>query len=150
VLALFVVDNQIRSPKRSSLAASRSRLETLLLADQFRFPSSDWRSRAICFILGQLRDGKSPAPFSLTDSEWNLDLLTILAALPSLKTETPYRIFSVRIFNDSKRFDEIKPALVAWHAASTPNGNLCPLRRFWRSGISSPILITSTWLEVGR
>jgi hypothetical protein len=97
---------------RSAITDQRSRLETLLLADQFRFSRDDWRARAIHRTLTQLHSGKSPAPFSLTDSSWNLDLLTVLSALPGLETETPYRVFSVRTFNDSKRFDELKPAIV--------------------------------------
>jgi hypothetical protein len=97
---------------REALSDTRSRLETLLLADQFRFPKGDWRTRAIHRIINQLRTGKSPAPFSLSDSTWNLDLLAALLALPNLEAETPHRIFSVRIFNDSKRFDELKPAIV--------------------------------------
>ena len=97
---------------RSAITDQRACLETLLLADQFRFPKDDWRSRAIHRILAQLRDGKSPAPFSLTDSSWNLDLLTVLSSLSSLETETPYRLFSVHTFNDSKRFDELKPAII--------------------------------------
>lgn len=97
---------------REPASATRVRLETLLLADQFRFPKDDWRTRAIHRTLTQLRAGKSPMPFSLTDSPWNLDLLTILSALPTLEAETPYRVFSVRTFNDSKRFEELKPALI--------------------------------------
>lgn len=97
---------------REPTSTSRSRLETLLLADQFRFPKDDWRTRVIHRILTQLRAGKSPAPFSLTDSSWNLDLLTVLSSLSSLETETPYRVFSVHTFNDSKHFDKLKPAIV--------------------------------------
>ncbi|MFZ5911841.1 MAG: Wadjet anti-phage system protein JetD domain-containing protein [Chloroflexota bacterium] len=97
---------------RSAVTDQRSRLETTLLADQFRFSLDDWRTRAIHRTLTQLRAGKSPAPFSLTDSTWNLDLVTVLSALSTLETETPYRVFSVRTFNDSKRFDELKPAIV--------------------------------------
>jgi hypothetical protein len=97
---------------REPASTTRSRLETLLLADQFRFPKDDWRSRAIHRTLKQLRAGKSPTPFSLADSSWNLDLLTVLSALSSLETETPCRVFSVRTFNDSKRFDELKPAII--------------------------------------
>src|SRR5512145_1510782 len=98
--------------QRAPLAASRTALEATLLADRFRFSSDDWRAGAVRHIIGQLRAGKSPTPFSLTDAEWNLDLLTLLAALPGIESETPYRVFSVRIFNDSKRFEELKPALV--------------------------------------
>jgi len=97
---------------REPVSTTRSRLETTLLADQFRFPKDDWRSHAIQRILKQLRAGKSPVPFSLTDSSWNLDLLTVLSALSSLEAETPYRVFSVHAFNDSKRFDELKPAII--------------------------------------
>ena len=97
---------------REPASTTRSRLETTLLADQFRFPKDDWRSHAIQRILKQLRAGKSPAPFSLTDSSWNLDLLTVLSALSSLETETPYRVFSVHTFNNSKRIDELRPAIV--------------------------------------
>jgi hypothetical protein len=112
-----VISNTPNAPlytllNREPLSNARSRLETLLLADQFRFPKDDWRSRAIQRILSQLRAGKSPAPFSLTDSSWNLDLLTVLSALSGFETETPYRVFSVHTFNDSKRFDELKPAVV--------------------------------------
>jgi hypothetical protein len=111
---------------RSPLAASRTRLETVLLADQFRFPPEDWRARAVHHTLSQLRAGKSPTPFSLADAEWNLDLLTVLASLPGLEAETPYRVFSVRIFNDSKRFDELKPALVRLARRSRPEWKSLP------------------------
>jgi hypothetical protein len=57
--------------------------------------------------------GKSPAPFNLDDDGWNRDLLAALLALPSNASETditeiPYRVFSVRVFNDSKCFDMLK------------------------------------------
>ena len=97
---------------REPLTSRRARLETLLLADQFRFPPDDWRVRAVRHILHQIHAGKSVSPFSLMDAGWNLDLLSVLAALPELRTETPYRVFSVQVFNDSKRFDELKPGLV--------------------------------------
>ena len=97
---------------REPLSNYRARLESLLLAEKFRYPKEDWRAHALNSILGQVRAGKSPSPFSLTDSNLNFDLLAVLAALPALTTETPYRVFSVRIFNNSKRFEDIKPALV--------------------------------------
>jgi len=97
--------------QREPLANRLNRLEILLLADRFRFPDEDWRSRVIRHILLQVRSGKSTSPFSLTDMEWNIDLLTILVALPDVVVETPYRVFSVNIFNNSKRFQSLKPAL---------------------------------------
>lgn len=38
--------------------------------------------------------------------------MTVLAALDMVHEETPYRVFSVRVFNDSKRFEFLKGALV--------------------------------------
>ncbi len=59
----------------------------------------------------QLQAEKSPAPFSLTDEVFNRDLLTALAALDGVTEETPHRVFSVRVFNDSKRFEALKGAV---------------------------------------
>ena len=98
--------------QRTPLANQRAHLESLLLAEKFRFQKDDWRARALDYILDQLRAGKSPSPFSLTDPDLNLDLLTVLQALSTLKAETPYRVFSVRVLNDSKRLEALKPALV--------------------------------------
>jgi hypothetical protein len=98
--------------QRTPLGDQRAHLESLLLSDKFRYPKEDWRARALAYALGQVRAGKSPSPFSLTDPNLNLDLLAVLQALPALRIETPYRVFSVRVFNDSKRFDDLKPALV--------------------------------------
>jgi hypothetical protein len=96
--------------KRTSLNQKRARLADLILGDRFRF-RGDWRQRAICHVLSQIKAGKSSAPFSLVDHHFNEDLLTALAALDTVMMETPYRTFSVRIFNDSKRFDDLKGAL---------------------------------------
>lgn len=95
---------------RMPIAALRAQLRDLLLGERFRF--GDWRLRSIEWTLSQLKDGKSSAPFSLTDIEFNRDLLTALAALDTVREETPYRVFSVRGFNDSKRFELLKSALV--------------------------------------
>lgn len=106
--------------EREPLAERRAGLETLLLAERFRFPAGDWRSQAAGRILAQVRAGKSPAPFRLADPGWNQDLLAVLAALPNLETETPFRVFSVRVFNDSKRFEALKPALVRLARLGSP------------------------------
>ena len=98
--------------KRTPISHHRARLESLLLAEKFRYPKEDWRAHALHYILGQLSAGKSASPFSLSDSNLNLDLLAILQALPTLTTETPYRVFSVRLFNDTKRFDDLKSSLL--------------------------------------
>ena len=97
---------------RTPTSNHRANLESIILSEKFRFPKDDWRARALDYILNQLRTGKSPAPFSLTDSDFNLDLLVLLCALSNIQAETPHRVFSVRIFNDTKRFDDLQPALL--------------------------------------
>lgn len=111
---------------REPLFAQQSHLESLLLADQFRFPPDDWRSRAVCYVLHQIRAGKSASPFNLKDTHLNLDLLTALTALPEIKMETPYRVFSVQVFNDTKRFDELKPALIRLARLANPQWKSLP------------------------
>ena len=72
----------------------------------------DWRALALDHILRQLEDHKSPAPFILGADDWNQDLLDALLALPpNVAEELPYRVFSVRVFNDSKRFETLKRAV---------------------------------------
>ncbi|MBN1953598.1 MAG: DUF2399 domain-containing protein [Anaerolineae bacterium] len=96
--------------KRESLSDQRHRLCTLLAGNRFRFDG--WRRRAIDHTLQQIAACKSPTPFDLADAEWNQDLLDALAALPGdAREEIPYRVFSVRVFNDSKRFDTLKGAV---------------------------------------
>jgi hypothetical protein len=113
---------------RQPLAEQRRQLRALLLGERFRFEG--WRRRAVEHILNQLKSHKSPAPFSLTDETWNRDLLAALLALPgqASREEIPYRLFSVRVFNDSKRFETLKDALArlarrhkpAWRPLSLP------------------------------
>jgi len=95
---------------RDPVAAKRARLRDLLLGDRFRLEG--WRLRAVNHTLAQLREERSPAPFSLTNGERNCDLLAALVALGEVAEETPIRAFSVRTFNDSKRFDALRGAVV--------------------------------------
>jgi Wadjet anti plasmid transformation system JetA-like protein len=105
---------------RTPQAARRVRLNDLLLGERFRF--KDWRLGAVQHTLAQLKADKSPAPFSLTPSgdEFNRDLLTALAALEGVCEETPYRVFSVRVFNDSKRFEALMGAVTTLARRSQP------------------------------
>ncbi len=116
---------------RTPIASNRTRLESLLLADKFRFQDG-WRARAISYILNQLKAEKSPAPFSLTDSSLNSDLLAVLQAVSTLTTETPYRVFSVRVLNDSKRFEVIKNQFVALARIGSPEWKRIPAEEVLR------------------
>jgi hypothetical protein len=112
--------------QRAPVSDQRTSLETLLLADRFRYSAGDWRTCAIRLILDRLRAGKSASPFSLTDPALNLDLLTALAALSSVQGETPCRVFSVQTFNNSKRFDDLKPAILRLARLATSEWKLLP------------------------
>lgn len=111
---------------RTPEASRRARLESRLMGERFRFPEGDWRAAALRFILQQLSGGKSPAPFSLLDDEFNQDLLAALTALGNLQEETPYRVFSVRTFNDSKRFDDLAQAVVRLACLGHPDWRRLP------------------------
>ncbi len=134
---------------REPQATQRRRLRDLLLAERFRV--HDWRRLALDATLRQLEAQKSPAPFSLSDAGWNRDLLAALLALPeNVIEELPYRVFSVRVFNDSKRFEALKAAVArlarrhhgAWRELSAaeilrelglvPNPTLLHLAGTWR------------------
>ena len=96
---------------RPALAAQAAALQDLLLGERFRFTGHDWRLAALDYTAAQLRSGRSPAPFTLANPDLNRDLLAALVALDTIREETPYRVFSVRTFNDSKAFEPLKAAL---------------------------------------
>ena len=108
-LTMDQVEAAFRWLRRVPIAARRARLSDHLLGERFRF--KDWRLMAIQYALDQLREEKSPAPFSLDDDDFNRDLLTALASLDEINQETPHRVFSVRVFNDSKRFEILMGAV---------------------------------------
>ncbi len=110
---------------RPALADQRFHLESLLLADKFRF-TDDWRARALRHVLANLSAGKSPSPFSLTDTNLDTDLLAVMEALSALQTETPYRVFSVRVFNDSKRLEMLKNQLTSLARLGNPEWKRLP------------------------
>lgn len=112
---------------RPPVAAQAAALRELLLGERFRFADDDWRLRALDHTLAQLRTGKSPAPFALAHPDFNRDLLAALVALDTIREETPYRVFSVRTFNDSKAFEPLKAALAILARRHGPGwGELAP------------------------
>jgi hypothetical protein len=98
---------------RPPVSGQSAALRELLLGDRFRFAPDDWRLRAIDDILTRLRVGTSPSPFTLADPDFNRDLLAALVALDGVVEETPYRVFSVRTFNDSKAFERLRSPLAS-------------------------------------
>lgn len=147
---------------RTPVAAQAAALQELLLGERFRFvprtfavlqtskvSRDDWRLRALDHALAQLRAGKSPAPFTLADPEFNRDLLAALAALDTLREETPYRVFSVRAFNDSKVFEPLKAALATLARRHGPGwGELTPEEALRELGLTpnpTHVLLFGPW-----
>lgn len=134
--------------QRSAKTDQRSHLENLLLADKFRFVD-DWRARALRQVLMNLRAGKSPVPFSLADTDLDTDLLTVMEAVSALQTETPYRVFSVRIFNDSKRLEVLKNQFVSLARLGNPEWKRLPADEVLRelNLVANPnyLLLAGNW-----
>ena len=90
---------------RAPVAAQAAALRDLLLGERFRFAAQtlevyetsrvlhdDWRLLALDHTLAQLRAGKSPAPFTLADPDFNRDLLAALVALDPTRGNTLSRL----------------------------------------------------------
>ncbi len=138
---------------RAPVAAQAAALRDLLLGERFRFAGADWRRLAVDHTLAQLRAGKSPAPFTLADPSFNGDLLAALVALDTIREETPYRVFSVRTFNDSKAFEPLKAALATLARRHGPGwGDLTPeeaLRELGLTANPTQVLLYGPWRLVG-
>lgn len=119
-------DGLFRLLDRTPEATRRAGLAETILAERFRFPEGDWRRRAVDDVLEQIEAGRSPAPFDPHDPALADDVLAALAALDGLTEETPFRVFSVRLFSDSKRLEAIRGPLATlakrthpeWHGWS--------------------------------
>lgn len=98
----------------------RGDLAETLLGQRFRFPEGGWRRLAIDDVLAQLDRGRSPAPFDARDLEQADDLLLALKALDGLEGETPYRVFSVQTYSDSKRFEQLSGGLTTLARRARP------------------------------
>jgi hypothetical protein len=59
--------------------------------------------------------------FALADPD-PTRLLAALVALGTIREETPYRVFSVRTFNDSKAFEPLKVRLRPWRGGTVLAG----------------------------
>ncbi len=138
---------------RAPVAAQIAALRDLLLGDRFRFAETDWRLLALDHTLAQLHAGKSPAPFTLADPDLNRDLLAALVALDAVTEETPYRVFSVRTFNDSKAFEPLKAALATLARRHGPGwAELTPeeaLRELGLTANPTHVLLYGPWRLIG-
>ena len=138
---------------RTPVAAQAAALRDLLLGERFRFGETDWRLLALDHTLVQLRAGKSPAPFTLADADFNRNLLAALVALDAVAEETPYRVFGVRTFNDSKAFEPLKAALATLARRHGPGwGALTPEEALRELGLTpnpTHVFLYGPWRLIG-
>jgi hypothetical protein len=85
-----------------------------LLAEQA--PQAGWHSDFLRWARLRLDNHASVTPLKLSatkaDARWNRDLLATLAALAQLCEPALERKFSVRLFGDSKRFEDLRGAVI--------------------------------------
>lgn len=98
-----------RSPREALRSALREMLDTQQTAAQ-------WHADFLGWAQTQLQAHRSVAPLKLgdapADARWNRDLLLALDALARLRSPTLERKFSVQLFSDSKRFEDLRDAVV--------------------------------------
>jgi hypothetical protein len=112
---------------RPPVAAQGAALRDLPMGERYRFSDDDWRFRALDHTLAQLHAGKSSAHFVLADPNFNRDLLVAPVALDAVAEETPYRVFGVCTFSDSKAFEPLNTALATLARRHEPGwGELAP------------------------
>lgn len=95
-----------RTPQRDKAAALRT-----LIAVQT--PTRKWHAQVLNWLRQQLDTQHSLAPFQFDEPQFNADLLSALAALARLQSPLLERTFSVQLFGDSKRFEDLRPAVLA-------------------------------------
>jgi Uncharacterized protein conserved in bacteria C-term(DUF2220) len=98
---------------RATRDEQEAMLRQLLAAQS---PNARWYSEFLGWAQLQLDARLSVAPLRLSsgpiDAQWNRDLLAALAAVANLRTPGLERKFSVQLFGDSKRFDDLRNAVV--------------------------------------
>lgn len=75
-------------------------------------PRPGWHTAFIAHIHQQIETHKNPAPLKLDDAAFNAEMFSTLAALADLSEPVLERVFSVRVLNDSKRLESLKPAIL--------------------------------------
>ena len=94
-----------RTPRRDREAGLRALIEA-------QTPLVDWHAHGLSGLRQQLDTHHSIAPFQLDDPRFNTDLLNALNALAQLQAPLLERTFSVQLFGDSKRFEDLRPAVL--------------------------------------
>jgi hypothetical protein len=98
---------------REPLNEQESMLRRLLAEHS---PNVRWRVEFLLWARRQLDARLSVAPLRLSagpaDVKWNRDLLAALQAIEELREPALERKFSVQLFGDSKKFDELRPAVI--------------------------------------
>jgi len=102
---------------RAPLGEREAMLRRLLAAQSPQAGGSiEWHIDFLAWTQRQLDAHTSVAPLKLSsdddDLRWNRDLLAALGALAQLPAPMLERKFSVRLFGDSKRFEELRGAVV--------------------------------------
>ncbi|HEY0602039.1 MAG TPA: Wadjet anti-phage system protein JetD domain-containing protein [Herpetosiphonaceae bacterium] len=97
----------LRRTPRNQQAAS---LEELLA---FETPRAEWHASFLAWAQTRLAQHRSVAPLALDDQRKSRDLLRALSAIAALSQPTLERTLSVRLFNDSKRLEVLRPAIIS-------------------------------------
>lgn len=90
----------------------RDQTESLQALIDAQTPIAEWHAGLLQWLNRQLDAHRSVAPFRLDDPAFNADLLAALAAMCSLQSPTLERTFSAQVFGDSKRLEELRPAVL--------------------------------------
>jgi hypothetical protein len=95
-----------RAPRSDQTAALRA-----LIDDHVSV--ADWQAQVFSWLRLQLDSHHTVAPFRLAEPQFNADLLKILRGLAQLQAPLLERTFSVQLFGNSKRFEDLRPAVLA-------------------------------------
>lgn len=89
-----------------------------------QMPRGEWHTIFLEWLRGQLAAHRSVAPLDLDDPQKNRDLLHLLDALATLEHLTMERTLSTRLFGDSKRLEELRPAILTVLRRHAPGASL--------------------------
>lgn len=95
--------------KRTPLTDKAAALRALLDAQT---PAVDWHRQVLDWLRHQLDTYHSLAPFQLDEAQFNADLLKAFGAMAQLHSPLLERTFSVQLFGNSKRFEDLRPAVL--------------------------------------